>query len=306
MKFSPLFLLTFFFVNACTFEYSEGGTTETKIGTTEDFEDPFANEVKITENGIQCESVFMSNEDGKFERNCTFGEVIQMNFEDVSGIEIEDGLIRIDIMFLFTTLNGDTLSFFDYGDIKEQDVEVDKEKLDLNIYTAVHAPMWSNNKYLFKGGIKDVRTGNTVEGEVELNVNPNYDIEVKGEGFEYTEVYLYDRKSDRIIVNQEINKYGENQIRIIGIEGFNLKNDNALIGASLRITADNGEEYLYLEDMGANMPNGMPFADIAEMLTIDYTLTEDANADYIDIEVNIWDKNGDATLDISSRVDVRQ
>jgi hypothetical protein len=303
MKITLIIASLIILVTSCNFEYSEGNTNESYADS---LKNEIKNDVELFESGLSCEKSFMSNDEGEFKLNTTFGENIQMNFVQLEGLEIVDNAIRVDIMFLFRSLEGDTLLFFDYGDINEQDFEVpDKDKIDFNVYTPITSPIWSNNKYLFKGGFKDVRTGKFIEGETTLKVNPNYDIDITEKGLTYSEIYLFDATANKFIVDQVIDRNNTNQLRIREINGFNLIKDNAMIGASLLLINGVGQKVLEIEDLGAEMKEGMPWEKIKDMLTIDFTLAEGSDSEFLDIEVKVWDKNGEGTLNINTRVTVK-
>src|SRR5690606_29350400 len=98
----------------------------------------------------------------------------------------------------------------------------------------------------------------------------------------------------------------DNSIIISEIDGFNLKGENAAIGVSLEMKNDKGEDILNVADLAADMPEGMPWAEVKELLVVDFTIGADNPTSYVDIAVKIWDKNGEGSMTITSKVNVTQ
>lgn len=288
---------------SCTFETSS---------TTENGENEKNTEIKsdveIISNGLECAEIFLSNDEGeRIKSNLTFGEKVQMNYSDVKGMEVVDGAIRADIMFLFRTLAGDTVLYINYGDLQEQDFEIeDKDHVDFNVFSPITSPVYSGQKYIFNAGFRDVRTGNTLEGETEIKVNPNYDIDVAADEMTYKEIYLYDATQETFITNQKVKLSSKNEFRIREIQGFNLIGENALIGASLLLKNDKDETVLNIADLAEGMPNGMPFSDISEALVVDFTIGSENPTSYATVEVVIWDKNGEGKIVINTKLEIEE
>lgn len=295
--------LTVLTLASCTFEASS---------STEDLESKadveLTSDVEIISNGLECAEIFLSNDQGeRIKSNLTFGEKVQMNYADVKGMEVVDGAIRADIMFLFRTLAGDTVLYINYGDLQEQDFEIeDKDHIDFNVFSPITSPVYSGQKYLFTAGFRDVRTGSSLEGETEIKVNPNYDIDVVADGMTYKEIYLYDATEDAFIIDQKVKLSSKNEFRIREIQGFNLIGANALIGASLILKNDKDETVLNIKDLAEGMPNGMPFSDISEALVVDFTIGSENPTSYATVDVVIWDKNGDGRIEISTKLEIEE
>lgn len=288
-----------FMASACTFETSSS-SEETSLSELEEESD-----VKVFESGLSCEKSYMSKGDEKFKQNVTFGENIQMNFLNIEGLKIVDDAIRADVMFLFTKLNGDTVMFIDYGEIVEQDFEIpNDDNVVFNVFTPITYPVYSGEKYIFRGGFKDVRTGKSLEGETTLKVNPNYNVEINASGMTYKEIYLVDNTQNTFILDQNVRLTSQNEFVIREIDGFNLVDGNAMIGASLLLTNDKDEEILNLPDLAKDMPKGMPYSEIGESLVVDFTIGSENVTTFANVSVKIWDKNGDGYIEISTRVNV--
>lgn len=279
-----LFILSVFFLSACSSE----------------------SDVEIIEGGLNCKEIYLSKNDQRFTNEIMFGETAHMNFSDIKGLTVDDnGTITTDIMFLFLNKNGDTVNFSPYGALDQQEFSNGNDPvIDFNLFTNITPPLFHGEEYTWISGFKEVSTGKTIEGKTTLKVLENTDIIVSSEGFSYKEVYLYDQTTDGYITNQKIGISNENELILQGIDGFDLIDGNALLGVSLELTDENNKSLLKIDDLAANLPNGLLYEELEAALVVDFTVGNENITSTVQVDIEIWDKNGDAKMTISTLLDV--
>jgi len=250
-----------------------------------------------TSEGLKCEDIFLTKGGKKIESNVIFGEQIRMNFSEIKGLEFPNGKCEVDMMFLFTNLEGDTLDYYPFGSIPPI---VDSNKVqthpELSTYCFVVSPTYSGSSYYFTSGLKDVTNGRTVYGKTKLNVKANENIHIDSEGLSCKEGFVYDPIDNFYVTNNVITKGRDYDFAILGVSGFTLKGDYANIGIKLKMTDLNNEDPFDSGDLLLSNNGKVKFSDINELLSIDFQVAEEFNQNTIHVEIEVWDKNSDSKL----------
>ena len=255
--------------------------------------------------GLECGDIFLSRDGKKIQQTVTFGQQISMNFTDISGLECPEGQCELDMMFLFASMDGDTLDYYPFGSIPPIiDTNEVRNHPEMSTYCYIVSPTFSGDSYMFKSGLRDRNSGNSVFGTTKLVVEKNKNIHIDSKGLEAKDAFIYDGFDNTYITNNMIKKGKDYEFAISGIEGFVLNGTYANIGIRLNISDDNKTDVFTSDDLVTNNKGRVNYSEISELLSIDFQIHEEYEFPTVHVEVEVWDKNSDAKLSYWSDLSV--
>ena len=247
--------------------------------------------------GLKCEDIYLTRGGKKFKENVVFGEQIRMNFTEIKGLEFTDQKCEVDMMFLFTSLDGDTLDYYPFGSIPPIiDSNTVQTHPELNTFCYIVSPTFSGSSYYFTSGLKDIKSGKSVFGKSKITVKANEHIHIDKEGLSCTESFIYDPIDNYYVTNNVITKGRDYDFAIIGASGFTLKGDYANMGIRLKMSDLANEAPFDSGDLLLDNNGKVKFSDINELLSLDFQVAEEFMQSTIHVEIEVWDKNSDAKL----------
>jgi len=145
------------------------------------------------------------------------------------------------------------------------------------------------------------KTENKATVQSETSGNIRNDISLKASGLQVEQAFLLfdDGKlvpqDNKIEVGQKVN------LRLL-IKGWKATNGKVLLGASEKITTDEGQIVLNEEDLFASYADGVPEAD-AGVITISATISRiDKLFKYFEVAFRVWDKQSNDNVTGSYRL----
>ena len=291
-----IWLISLIAINfSCVSESDDSKLDQETILQTENVELNFS--IEQLSNGLECEDVFLSKEGGKIKEEVTFGDKISMNFQNIKGLNCPNNKCEIDMMFLFSTLDGDTLDYYPFGSIPPIiDSNEVRNHPELSTYCFIVSPTFSGESYYFTSGLRDKNSGNEVIGKSKITVKENGYIHFDKNGLNCREAFVYDPVENYYITDNTIKKNRDYDFALNGVEGFKLDGGKANLGIRLKMSNDEENDPFDSGDLVTASDGLVNFSDINELLSIDFVVHEDFQYSSIHVEVEVWDKNSDASI----------
>jgi hypothetical protein len=257
--------------------------------------------------GLECGDIFLTRNGAKIHQTVTFGQQIRMNFTDISGLECPDDQCELDMMFLFTTMDGDTLDYYPFGSIPPIiDTNEVRSHPEMSTYCYIISPTFSGDSYMFKSGLKDRNSGNSVFGTTKLVVKENKNVHIDSKGLEAKDAFIYDGFENTYITDNKVDKGKDYEFAISGIDGFVLNGTYANIGVRLNIYDTDKTDAFASEDLVTSNKGRVNYSEISELLSIDFQIHEEYEFSTVHVEIEVWDKNSDAKLSYWSDFSVNE
>lgn len=297
-----IFLIVF---TSCVSEHHEStSSSSTTITTVKDSTNNDPYQVEVRQKGINCSAAYLGRNGEQMVDDVYFGQRLFINFIQLDGFTVANNEIAIKNMHLFLNENGDTIHYMSYKESQVQHLKVNPDEiLDLNVSWLWNEPLFSNNHYTWICGIRDEATGRVVEGQVELDVLPNPNLRIENNGFSVDEIYIFDKTIGQYFLWNQFEVGHTYEFHFSNIDGFNLKGQNCILGAEIKITSNIGETVFGVEDLMEGSIKGMPFEEISESLVIHFRIEQN---EFLTEEnkllIRVWDKNGDAEIKVETHM----
>lgn len=253
----------------------------------------------ISENGITCESVFLTEGEDKVNTSeFTYGKTFEINFNDISGFNKEDGRVFPGLELVITSVKGDTVLYSE--DLYAESKGYDLPKLLLQAKITAAKPIISNVDYSVKAHIWDKKGDATYTAKMKFDVKPNENIKVESSNVTYNDIYLFSDDRSETIFNEQA--YTKEKVYLIfdGLKGFSSKNGKATIGIKVTATDDKGNLVVNEEDLMKDKQ--ISLKEIESQIAPYYTFKDGELNNPILCETLIWDKNSDHKIKASAYI----
>ena len=247
-------------------------------------------DLKIEKNILDCNNISYIDKTNKIQNHFYYGEVLSMNFNEITGFEKKDGLIYPGLELLVLDKNKDTVVF--NKDLYADEIDgFDFSSFELTPQITLGTPIHSNAKYKVFTRLWDKVGKGTFNTETKISVEPYSDFKIKNENFKYKEIYPYSQKRGEVIFDKKI--FLDENIYFIfeGLEGFSTKEGKSLPGASITVTDANGRKIFENPDLFKDSEN-YSLAQTKEKFAPYIIFNEKEKGDLkIRCRIKIWDKN---------------
>lgn len=232
--------------------------------------------------------------------NLTYGQQINVTFNDVNGFKAENNLYYPGLRLMILSSNNDTVLYYDdmYSNFDGLDLQN-----DVLIGTITLAkPMKSNESYRAYMLLWDKKSNGQVKLEFAFTLKPDLNLIVKANKVQYNEIYLLDMNQEEAVLSNEINNNTKYALVFEGLNGFVSINDSVYCGLSLKITGSKGTEYYNNADLIGDMP--YPWSEFSKSLT-PYFVVKDITDSPVKVEIKVWDKKSDASIEVDFSSNVK-
>jgi|WetSurMetagenome_2_1015567.scaffolds.fasta_scaffold00901_7 hypothetical protein len=252
-----------------------------------------------TGDGLSCETVFLSVNDEKTERNTfVYGEEFIVNFSNIEGFEKTNDYLFPGMQLDVISKTGDTVLYS--KDLYSDYINGLKiSPLLLTSSVTVASPMKSKGEYLLHVNIWDKKGKGKFSAKFNFNVISNDKIIVEAVNVLYDEIYLFSKERETVIHDNKI-KFNENAYVIFeGLKGFKEENGIVFPGLSLKGTDNTGASILDFNDLFSDYTNsGLALTDFNKRVSSHFILSGSEFKNPLHCEVTIWDKKSDARIKI--------
>jgi hypothetical protein len=200
-----------------------------------------------------------------------------------------------------TGQNGDTvLSTQDlYAEYTEG---MDLSPLVLISTVTVADPIHSNGTYTLMVNIWDKKGDGIFTADLDFSVVPNGQIRIESDQLSYKEIYLYSEQEGKVITDQKA-RFNENIYTLIeGLDGLAEENGSFSVGLGMKVADAEGNLIIDEEDLIGD--SGYSYEQVHSQLSSHFILTGSQVMNPVDIEIVVWDKQGDGRLNISTRLTI--
>jgi hypothetical protein len=256
-------------------------------------------------NALTCNDVYISKGEERTVNNTfIFGEIFFLNYNNIQGFTMEDGIVFPGMEILVTSEEGDTMLY-------AKDLYADNIKgfnfspLRLISDITVATPMRSGNEYLLHSRIWDKKGSGTYSSDFKFNVIQNEDIHVEESGVTFNEAYVYSQGYEKVITDGKI-KSGDNIYFIVeGLHGFIAENGLVFPGLKLMAADAKGELVLNYPDFFSEYDqSGISSFDFSSQVSCHFKINSGEINPPLHFEMTIWDKGSEAKIIFTTDLNV--
>ncbi len=253
-------------------------------------------------NGLSCEDVSLTVDDETIQSTrFTYGEIFHVNFNNMEGFVSVENHVYPGMSLFVTNQNGDTVLL--NRDLYSEYTEgLDLSPLQMITTITVADPIHSNGTYTLEVNIWDKKGDGTFKAELDFTVVPNDQIKVVSNELSYKEIYLYSEQRRKVITDQMAH-FNENiYILIEGLEGFVEEDGSLSVGLGMKVVEADGNLIIDEEDLLGE--GAYSFEQVHSQLSAHFILTGSQVKNPLDVEIVVWDNNGEGQMNISTQVQI--
>jgi len=204
--------------------------------------------IEVSENGIQAESIVLDINGKEEQRNVfTYGELITINFKNVTGLTREKGIAYPNCSIFVLNEQQDTI---DTGKNIFGDEGLDDVPLTLPVKLQAGLAQNYNTQYNLKIHIWDTKGEGNLNFEMPFTIIENERFNITADSVKYDAIYLLDKTTNTVIVDNKVNKKDGVVILYEGLKGLKIDEINYVYpGLSIKMTDKAGKVILENENM---------------------------------------------------------
>lgn len=205
-------------------------------------------DMQTTENGIQAESIVLDINGKEEQRNVfTYGELITIKFNNVTGLKREKGIAYPNCSIFVLNEKQDTI---DTGQNVFGEDGLDDVPLTLPVKLQAGLAQSYNTRYNLKIHIWDTKGKGSLNFEMPFTIVENERFSITTDSIKYNAIYLLDKTTNTVIVDNKVNKKDGVVILYEGIKGLKVDEiDYVYPGISIQMTDKAGKTILENENM---------------------------------------------------------
>jgi len=251
---------------------------------------------KVTQNGISVETIELKVNDTLEQRNIfTYGELVTFNFKNVQGLKREKGEVFPKCAIYIVTAKQDTIE-------TNEQIYTGKgifdDPLNLNIRLQAGLAQSYNEEYTLKVKITDAKSENNYHFEMPITIIENERFTIKANNISYKAIYLLDKTTNTVIIDNKVKKKDGVVILYEGIDG--LQGDDieyVYAGLSIKLTDNSGKVILENKNMlDTYEVLGFKKDDIAQRLPINIAFDDTSIENPVKLTATLFDLKSDRTL----------
>ncbi|RIV35985.1 hypothetical protein D2V08_03300 [Flagellimonas lutimaris] len=190
--------------------------------------------------GISCEEVYVSNGQlRKQDKDFTYGEVLNLNFAGVEGLERSEGRMYPGMELLIVDGNRDTVLY--HPDLYDDRVDgFSQSTTTLQARIVLADPIQSDIEYRGTARIWDKKGDGSFEVALPIKVGRDGHIRTQVSELTFGEIYLFSRTSRTVLINGQVPSQEDFYFIIEGLEGFVDENNSSRV--QLNLVAKDAED----------------------------------------------------------------
>lgn len=256
--------------------------------------------------GISSDKVLIEVNGKNDNRNdFTFGEKVNLIFENVEGFNKTDGKVFPGISIAIVKNEKDTLLgsadlLKDFGD----GTELSQLKLNAN-FTATF-PSKSGDTFKAYVKVYDKKGKGTFSYELPFTVKANDLLQIKNNGLAYSNIYLWNETLKQPVSDKNINANHLFILILDGVEGLEKTNDKVYPIFSIDLTGSKGDKIISSENILSNFEKeGIEAEKLKEQVTAKISFTEGMFNNPCKLIAKLKDKNSTKEILIETELIIK-
>jgi hypothetical protein len=252
---------------------------------------------------LSCDKVDIYADDAVLSGNeVYYGQVLKFRFENLKGLKNVNGKIFPGLKMYVLNSKKDTMIV--YEDLYEEY----NGGLALDPFTAlaeitVGNPIFSNADYTAHILIWDKKSkGNTFSSKFKFKPLPNKFNKITEKGVSAKEVYLFSKRTNEVLLKNEIKIMEQVYIYFNGVEGFTEVDNTIFAGASLKAIDGNNKVLMDKSDLFEEYSeSGIDAESFIELFSLSFYVIEKNVKNPITVQSKIWDKKSNSYLEFETQ-----
>jgi len=260
--------------------------------------------MQTTENGIQAESIVLNINGKEEQRNVfTYGELITVNFNNVTGLTRENGIAYPNCSIFVLNEQQDTI---DTGQNVFGEEGLDDVPLTLPVKLQAGLAQSYNTQYNLKIHIWDTKGEGSLNFEMPFTIVENERFSINTNSIEYDAIYLLDKITNTVIIDNKVNKKDGVVILYEGIKGLKIDEINYVYpGLSIKMTDNAGKVILEDENMlDTYKVLGFKSAEIEYRLPVTIAFKDVPIENPVKLSATLFDLNSNHKLVLETDLEV--
>lgn len=260
--------------------------------------------VSKTENGIQTESIVLDVNGTEEQRNVfTYGELITLKFKNVTGLQKEKGLVFPQGSIFVLNEKQDTI---DRGINIFGKEGMDDDPLDLKVQLQAGLAQNYNEQYTLKVDIGDAKGEGSLQMEMPITIIENEQFSITTDSIQYKAIYLLDKTTNTVIVDNKVNKADGVVILYEGIKGLKTDEINYVYpGLSIKLVDNSGKVILENNNMlDTYSALGFKQIDIEQRLPINIAFKDKPIENPVKLTATLFDLKSNHKLVLETDLEV--
>jgi hypothetical protein len=263
----------------------------------------------LTTNGdlMSCDNVFTSVGGKKVNRNSfAYGEQFFLNFSDMKGMKSENDKVFPDMDMFVLDKSGDTV--IKATDLYSQIPDgIKSSPVDIAAKLIAANPIHSGKDYTLYVKIRDKKDKGTFNAKLDFKVTPNQKLNVEANKISCNEIYLFSKINGMAITNNKVSASDKIYLIFDGVSGFSEADGKVYPGMSMKATGKDGAVVVSNDDLFADTSgSGLSAADLKTQVTASLAFTAGAVKNPVHVTVTLWDKKSDASVKVSTDIEILQ
>jgi len=260
--------------------------------------------IVTTENGIQAENIILDVNGIEEDRNVfTYGELITLKFENVTGLQKENGLAFPQGSISVINEEQDTIDqviniFGNEG--------MSENPLNLPVQIQAGLAQSYNTQYTLNVDIKDAKGTGSLQMKMPITIVENKRFSITTDSIEYKAIYLLDKTSNTVIVDNKVNKTDGVVILYEGIKGLKIDEINYVYpGLSIKLIDNSGKVILENKNMlDTYEALGFKSSDIKQRLPINIAFKDTPIENPVKLTATLFDLKSNQQLVLETDLEV--
>ncbi len=260
--------------------------------------------ISKSENGIQTENIVLDVNGTEEQRNIfTYGELITLKFKNVTGLQKENGKVFPQGSIFVLNEKQDTI---DRGINIFGEEGMDDDPLNLTVQIQAGLAQNYNKQYTLKVEINDAKGEGSLQMEMPITIIENERFVISTDSIQYKAIYLLDKTTNTVIVDNKVNKADGVVILYEGLKGLQTDEINYVYpGMSIKLVDNSGKVILENENM-LDTYNALGFksANIEQRLPINIAFKEVPIENPVKLTATLFDLKSDRQLVLETDLEV--
>lgn len=260
--------------------------------------------IVTTENGIQAENIILDVNGIEEDRNVfTYGELITLKFENVTGLQKENGLVFPKGSISVTNEQQDTI---DRGINIFGDEGMSDNPLNLPVQIQAGLAQSYNTQYTLHVNIEDAKGEGSLQMKMPITIIENERFNITTDSIQYNAIYLLDKTSNTVIVDNKVKQSDGVVILYEGIKGLTSDDINYVYpGLSIQLVDNSGKVILENENMlDTYKVLGFKSRDIEQSLPINIAFKDSPIENPVKLTATLFDLKSNRKLVLATDLEV--
>lgn len=260
--------------------------------------------IVTTENGIQVENIILDVNGTEENRNVfTYGELITLKFENVTGLQKDNGLVFPQGSISVTNEQQDTI---DRGINIFGEEGMSDNPLNLPVQIQAGLAQSYNTQYTLNVEIKDAKGEGSLQMKMPITIIENERFNITTDSIQYNAIYLLDKTSNTVIVDNKVKQADGVVILYEGIKGLLTDEINYVYpGLSIQLIDNSGKVILENKNMlDTYEALGFKSRDIEQSLPINIAFKDSPIENPVKLTATLFDLKSKRQLVLATDLEV--